>query len=248
METEQPIILALETATLDSSVAITRGGRLDGEVLGLVSLSGNVTHSRRLLPVIDYLMSNLELRWNEIDGIGVSLGPGSFTGLRIGMAAAKGLSAAASCPLLGVSTLDVVAANCTSGRNICVVLDARKKEVYSALYKMDENGLTHCVIGPQVIPPEKLAEQLDEPSLVVGGGAMVYRERFISLLKENVSFAPAQLHSVSAAALGLLCGESYLRGEFLDINNATPVYIRKSDAELNLRKKREKLQAEGTAG
>ena len=126
MERKQPVILAIDTATAATSLAITRGTRKKGEVIASLGLSSNVTHSRRLLTSIDWLMGEVELGWNDIDAIGVSLGPGSFTGLRIGMATAKGLATAAGVGLIGVSTLDALAAKCVTSRLVCAVLDARK--------------------------------------------------------------------------------------------------------------------------
>ena len=129
MNVNQSLILAIDTATPCSSVSLTAGTRKNGRVLASLSLAGNVTHSRRLIAAIDLLMKKAEVDWSGIDGIAVSLGPGSFTGLRIGMATAKGLAVAADKPLLGVSTLDGLASKCNGSKLICAILDARKNEV-----------------------------------------------------------------------------------------------------------------------
>ncbi len=247
MDCTQPLILSMDTATPCSAVALTFGTRRDGRVLASLSLTGKVTHSRRLFTAIDYLMKEAEIDWSSIAGIGVSLGPGSFTGLRIGMATAKGLAAAAGKVLLGVSTLDSLAAKCVSSRLVCSVLDARKKEVYSAFYRCNDKGLSERVSDMTVLAPEKLAAFINEPVIMVGDGAMVYGEMFKNLLGDKVIFAPSQLHEPSAASLGLLAGEMFLSGEHLDVDNAVPVYIRSSDAELNLAQKKATLSRRNLA-
>lgn len=231
----------MDTATPCSAIALSFGTRKDGMVLASLSLTGNVTHSRRLFTAIDYLMKEAEVDWLSIAGIGVSLGPGSFTGLRIGMATAKGLAAATGKVLLGVSTLDALAAKCVTSRLICTVLDARKKEVYSAFYRCNGNGFSERVSDISVMAPEKLAAVINEPVVMVGDGAKVYGDLFRRLLGENVIFAPSQLHEPSASSLGMLAGEKLLSGEHLNVADAVPVYIRSSDAELNLLQKKSRV-------
>ncbi len=234
----QPLILAMDTATACSSVSLTAGSRCNGRVLASLNFSGNVTHSRRLLTTIDLIMKKSEVEWDIIDGICVSLGPGSFTGLRIGMATAKGIAVAANKPLLGVSTLDGLASKCTTSTLICAVLDARKKEVYSAFYRYDVKTGSKRISDLAVHSPEELAALIDEPVVMVGDGVTVYSELFSELLGDNVIFAPAQLHEPASSSLGLIARELLDAGEVLDVAEATPGYVRRSDAELNLLKKR----------
>lgn len=247
MDCKQHLILSMDTATPCSAVALTFGTRQNGRVLASLSLTGNVTHSRRLFAAIDHLMGEAEVDWAAIDGIGVSLGPGSFTGLRIGMATAKGLAAAAGKPLFGVSTLDSLAARCVTSKLICTVLDARKKEVYAAFHRCNENGYSERISDMTVMAPENLAASISEPVIMVGDGAMVYEELFKKLLGEQVSFAPSQLHEPSASSLGMLAGEMFESGAQLDLAEAVPVYIRSSDAELNLLQKKAKLREKNLA-
>jgi tRNA threonylcarbamoyladenosine biosynthesis protein TsaB len=247
MDCKQPLILSMDTATPCSAVALTFGTRQNGRVLASLSLTGNVTHSRRLFAAIDHLMGEAEVDWQTIAGIGVSLGPGSFTGLRIGMATAKGLAAAAGKPLFGVSTLDSLAARCVTSKLICTVLDARKKEVYAAFHRCNENGYSERISDMTVMAPENLAASISEPVIMVGDGAMVYEELFKKLLGEQVIFAPSQLHEPSASSLGMLAGEMFESGAQLDLAEAVPVYIRSSDAELNLLQKKAKLREKNLA-
>ncbi|WP_228721395.1 tRNA (adenosine(37)-N6)-threonylcarbamoyltransferase complex dimerization subunit type 1 TsaB [Desulfosediminicola ganghwensis] len=231
-------ILAVDTATSCSTVALTLGTRANGRVLGSVSLSSNVTHSRRLLGAIDRLLSESGCSKNDISGYAVGLGPGSFTGLRIGMATVKGLAAAADKPLYGVSTLDILAANCHDPRQICAVLDARKKEVYARFYRMKDNTTPEAVTEIAAYSPETLAEVINEPTLMVGDGLAVYRDFWLEKLGETISIAPSQLWSPSASSLGLIAGELAEQGQVLEIGSAIPMYVRASDAELNLQMKK----------
>ncbi|KJR98670.1 MAG: endopeptidase [Desulfobulbaceae bacterium BRH_c16a] len=245
MDRKTPLILSLDTATPCSSVALTAGTRQEGKVVAAFSLTGKVTHSRRLLSIIDLLMSETVTSWQAIDGIAISIGPGSFTGLRIGLATAKGLAAAAGKPLVGISTLDALACKCITDKLVCAVLDARKKEVYTAFYQGSNKGLVERVSDMAVLYPEDLAALVTEPVVMVGDGAMVYNEVFRSLLGELLTIVPAQLHEPSAASLGLLAGEKLVRGEVLDLADGVPVYIRSSDAELNLVKKKNPITVQG---
>lgn len=233
-------ILSVDTATPCSTVALTSGTRENGTVLASLSLSSNVTHSRRLLTAIERLLNDTGISKDDIAGYAVGLGPGSFTGLRIGMATVKGLAAASGKPLYGVSTLDILAANIRCEKLICSVLDARKKEVYAAFYRADKQGRSSRVTDIVVVPPEELAQNIDEPVVMVGDGLHSYGEYFNNVLAETVTFAPAQLWSPSAASLGLLSGEELEKGNSLDLASIVPLYVRASDAELNLQMKRMK--------
>lgn len=239
MSVESPLILALDTATPYSGVAITRGNLVDGKVVGSIGLGGNISHSRKLLAAIDYLMEKSQVSWSDLSGIGVSLGPGSFTGLRIGMATAKGLCVASNLPLYGASTLDCLAIRCTGRRLVCSVLDARKKEVYYRFYRPDEQGLLRGSGPASVGSPEECAELIEEEVCMVGDGAVQYRDRFHQLLGPALQLGPAPLHEPSAICLAMLCGEQYQLGTPQDVGLATPQYIRRSDAELNLLKKQQ---------
>lgn len=243
MDADQPLILAIDTATPATSLALTRGTRGQGIVVASLGLSSNVTHSRRLLTGIDWLMKEVGVDWNEIKAIGISLGPGSFTGLRIGMATAKGLATAANVQLVGVSTLDSLASKCVSERLICSVLDARKKEVYAAFYRADADGTVRRVGEIEALTPQELAVRIKEPVLMIGDGAVVYQSVFRKVLGSNLLIAPATLHAPSATSLGLLSGELFLDGQILDVDSTVPLYVRSSDAELNLKKKQQALAA-----
>ncbi|MFV0438236.1 MAG: tRNA (adenosine(37)-N6)-threonylcarbamoyltransferase complex dimerization subunit type 1 TsaB [Desulfopila sp.] len=229
-------MLAVDTATPCATVALTEGTRGAGRVLGAVGVASNTSHSRRLLVVIDRLLTDCAIGKEKIEGFAVGLGPGSFTGLRIGMATMKGLAVAAGKPLFGLSTLDVVAAGCTgTTREICSVLDARKREVYAAFYRLDSTGMITRRSEIVVVSPERLAERINGPVTMTGDGLYAYKDFFTERLGRLVDFSPVQCWSPAGAVLGLMAGELCRVGRSLDPVSAAPLYVRASDAELNLK-------------
>ncbi len=238
MVQDYPLVVSLDTATRCSTVALSRGTLADGEVLACLSLSSNVTHSRRLIGAVETLFKETDTDWSHIEAVAVGLGPGSFTGLRIGMATAKGFAGAGGKKLIGMSTLDALAAMCVTEKNICVVLDARKQQIYSAWYRHDEETGLQRKSEIRVLTPQHLAGEIQDPVLMVGDGVLTYGAYWRQELGSLVSYAPAQLHLPSAAAIGLLGGALLAQDMCLDIAAATPLYVRASDAELSLQDKK----------
>ncbi|HSH12869.1 MAG TPA: tRNA (adenosine(37)-N6)-threonylcarbamoyltransferase complex dimerization subunit type 1 TsaB [Desulfurivibrionaceae bacterium] len=228
-------LLAIECATMCGSVAMISGGHCLAEY----SLDVPGTHSQRLLKQLERIREDVGVEWRELDGLAVSLGPGSFTGLRIGLSVAKGLALGIGLPLLGVSTLDGLAHQVVAppGTKVCALLDARKQEVYAAHYVCGEDGRPVRAGADQVLRPELLAENLAGPVLLVGDGTVTYRETFRARLGAAAIFAPPGSHFPRAATIGLLGEEKLARGELLDPVSSVPIYIRASEAEINLRKK-----------
>ena len=238
MSNDRPLILSVDTSTAASSAALSTGDVLDGQLIASVCLNGKITHSRRLLTSIDWLLTESAVTIGDVDAIGVGVGPGSFTGLRIGMATVKGLAMAAGKPLLGVNTLDALAVNCSSEKRVCVVLDARKKEVYTAWYIADPSGVMRRQSEIRALAPEQLAAEINEPVLMVGDGLITYGEVFREQLGQWLTCAPVSLYYPSAAAVGFLSAEKFLTNDVLDLDSAAPCYVRASDAELSLTKKK----------
>ncbi|MDU9048619.1 MAG: tRNA (adenosine(37)-N6)-threonylcarbamoyltransferase complex dimerization subunit type 1 TsaB [Candidatus Electrothrix sp. Rat3] len=231
-----PLILSLETATGCGSVALTKGGLNKGKLLAEATAQPEVTHSRRLLGSVDWVMQAAGVSWDELDGIAISLGPGSFTGLRIGMAAAKGIVFAAQKPLIGVQTLDAIALSCpVIDRPLWCLLDARKQEVYAACYQAGPHGLPEQCSPVKAIRPEQLLERINGPALLAGPGLNEYHALFAE--KEGLQLIPPALSSPSAVRIGFLAAEQLLRGEIQDPASIAPLYIRASEAEVNLHKK-----------
>lgn len=226
-------ILAFDTATTTCSIAITRGSFSSGQVIGSLSFDSGVTHSRRLLASVDWLLKATELSMTDISAIGVGTGPGSFTGLRIGMSTAKGLAHGSGLNLIGISSLDALAASIRSDKLICAVLDARKSEVYCCFYRCDGAGIPRRCSEPAVMAPETLAGQIGEPVTMAGEGVRVYSDVFADRLGEQAELLPWVL-SPTASAIGFLASTELAAGRWLDLDQATPDYVRSSDVQLSL--------------
>ena len=227
-----PLILALETATSCGSVALVAADRCFGEY----SLHSDLTHSRRLLASITKLMAETYTTWEDIDAVAVSSGPGSFTGLRIGMSTAKGLVMAAEKDLLGVPTLDGLASQFPFVDHlICPVIDARKKEVYTAFFRADEQGMARRQSDYMALAPARLGEMIKEKTIFIGDGILAC-EAMLKELGQLALLPPPPLHMPRAAAIGMLAIEKWERGEVLDPAAAVPLYVRASDAEINFPK------------
>lgn len=232
------LILSLETATGCGSVSLSRSGRSGFRLLAECTIQQEITHSRRLLGSVSWVLEAAGAKWSDLDGVAVSCGPGSFTGLRIGMAAAKAIVMASNKPLIGVPTLDALALASPKGAGlICCLLDARKQEVYAAFYRMGESGLAEPVSPPAVRPPAGLLEGVTEPVLLVGPGAMVYRELWAG--RTGVALLPEHLAQPRASYVGLLAADLLAAGRVLDPAVAAPLYVRASEAEINLRQMRQ---------
>ncbi|MEW6428144.1 MAG: tRNA (adenosine(37)-N6)-threonylcarbamoyltransferase complex dimerization subunit type 1 TsaB [Thermodesulfobacteriota bacterium] len=226
-----PLVLAIENASQYGSVAVVG----DGGCLAESSLVSGETHSKRLLLSIDRLLADTGLDWPGLAAIAVSIGPGSFTGIRIGLATAKGLAMAAGKPLLGISTLDGLARQlAVQPLPVRPVLDARKKELFTACYRLDASGRQQRMEEYRVLAPEKLAAEICEPTLLVGDGLSVYGALFRERLGENCRTAPAELFFPRAAAIGVLAVERITGGDHPGASDVLPLYVRASDAELSL--------------
>ncbi len=231
------LILAIETATGCGSVALTRGSVGEGRLLAECTLQPEVRHARRLLGNIEWMLDAAGIGWQDLDGIGISLGPGSFTGLRIGMAAAKGLAMAADLPLVGIPTLDGIALSCAAAATrVCCLLDARRQEVYAGFYEPAEQGIPVAAGPAMAVRPDVLLASLESPVLMAGPGTAACGD----LLQRHpmVRLLPAPLAHPRAARIGLLAAARLARGGTLDPVTAAPLYVRASEAEENLKKQR----------
>ena len=228
------LILSIETATGCGSVSLTRGIVDGGRLLAEATAQPEITHSRQLLGSVDWVMKAAGVKWTDVDGVAVRLGPGSFTGLRIGMAAAKGIALGTGIPLIGVQTLDSIALSCPFiDRPLWCLLDARKQEVYAACYQPGIEGRPEQSLSTQALRPELLAGKISEPSVLAGPGLVEYHELFAQV--PDVQLIPSALSSPRAARVGFLAAELLDLGEILDPAMAAPLYVRASDAEINLR-------------
>jgi len=218
-------VLGIETATPTGSIALID----DEEIIFEYSYQGKLEHSAWLMPSIDRLLKDAAFTCQEIEGIAVSSGPGSFTGLRIGISTVKGLVQGLGIPVVGVSTLDSLAANLPyADKIICPVLDAKKKEVYTALYKINKET-SKRLTDYLVIPPQKLIEMILEPTIFLGSGLKLYLEQIKQSLKDKeVYFAHSSLWLPRASNLALLGLRELKAGKQEDIYSFTPLYLRKA--------------------
>lgn len=233
-------VLGIESSSLVAGIALVTDDILTAEY----TVNFKKTHSQTLLPMIDEIGKMLELDFNTIDGIAVAGGPGSFTGLRIGAATAKGLGLALKKPLIHVPTVDAMAYNLwgVSGL-VCPIMDARRCQVYTGLYRM-EHGM-EILMEQCPMDMGELAEMLNqkgEPVIFLGDGIPAYKEMICEKVKVPFRFAPAPVNrqrAASVAALGmeaLQCSldperRGYSKAVLTTAEDFTPDYLRKSQAE-----------------
>lgn len=229
-------VLAIESATNVAALAIME----EKAVIAETVLNTGKTHSQRLMPMLARLLEEAELELKDLDGIVVSGGPGSFTGLRIGMATAKGLAYASGKPLITVSTLDSLAYNLKGYPHlICPILNARRNEVYCAVYRGTGDDL-EMVISYSALSPEELAGQLlpmEEPVIFLGDGVPVFGGYLQEKLGSRAQLATIFASLPSAAVLGWLGLKKLQNGQAADLVTAKPFYIRPSEAEVKWQQK-----------
>jgi len=227
-------ILALDSSGLTASAAIVEDDILTAEY----TINYKKTHSQTLLPMLDEIRNRVELDLESIDAIAVASGPGSFTGLRIGSATAKGLLLVLDKPLVEVPTLEGLAYNLWgSSALICPLMDARRSQVYTGVYHFQKaaeslelkNIIPQCAedIGDILESINELGREV----IFLGDGVTVYRERIRELLKVPYLFAPADRNRQSAASIAMLGAVYYARGIVVSAAEHKPEYLRKSQAE-----------------
>ena len=228
-------ILALDTATEIASCAVLEEDR----VLGEININFKNQHSVVLLPIINYLLESLNLSINDMDGYAVAMGPGSFTGLRIGVACVKGLSQGTNKPFCAISTLDSLAYNLAFNEGlICPILDALRDSVYTALYRFEGNKLNR-ITDYMVLSIEELGKLLVKEETVVyfiGDGTIKYKNALLAL-PLKATLAPPSLNLVRASSLGGLALMNLKEGKCEDLYTFAPIYLTKSSAERELERK-----------
>lgn len=228
-------ILALETAAKAVSAAITE----DGRILASGYQDTGLTHSRTLMPIVECLLRNTGLRVADLDAVAVSAGPGSFTGVRIGVSAAKGLAFAGDKPAAAVSTLAALARNAAFADGLVVcAMDARRNQVYNALFEARDGRLTRLT-PDRAVGLDELSEELrgdPRPKIVVGDGGGLCAE---ALTAAGVAcrLAPPHLVMQSAVTVALEAEEAAGHGGLVSAQELLPVYLRPPQAERLRREK-----------
>jgi len=225
-------ILAVDTSSLVATVAVMNEEKLLGEY----TINSPMTHSQKLMPIIDELLSTLDLSMDDVDMIAVSRGPGSFTGVRIGISTVKGLAHPRNIPIIGVSSLEGLAYNLSYGEElICPIMDARRSQVYTGVYKWVDYNLK-TIVDEAPLTINELIDKLknrEERVIFLGDGLTRYKDEIIDSLGDKALFAPCFLNMQRASSIAQLAFDK-LDKEGLEpksYHNITPVYLRKSEAE-----------------
>ena len=233
-------VLAIDSSGLTATVAVVE----DEQTIAEYTVNYKKTHSQTLLPMIDEVKKMIDLDLSSIDAIAVSGGPGSFTGLRIGSATAKGLGLALGKPLIHVPTVDALAYNVYGcGDLICPIMDARRKQVYTGMYCF-LNHQMQVVKEQDAVALEELIKELNQmerPVIFLGDAVPVYKELIQESCKVPYSFAPAHLSRQRAGAVGMLGTLYFKEGKTESAVEHKPEYLRVSQAE---RERAERLKQE----
>ena len=230
-------ILALDTSTLMATCAVIDDGILVGEY----SLNQDMSHSEKLVPMIKSILDSLKLKIEDIDLYGVSIGPGSFTGLRIGVATIKSFAHLFDKPLIGISTLEGLAFNLPHNKIVVPMIDARRHRVYTGIYSW-EKGKIKTIMEPDVVEIDELLKRLDQYDeiSVNGDGSSLYREKIQSSLGDKVYFPTIGQNSCKAASIAELALIKYRQGHRDDYYTLVPDYLRQTQAERELKEKEKK--------
>ena len=223
-------ILGFDSSGMVASVAVMH----DDIMVAEYSVNYKKTHSQTLLPMLDEVVKMTELDLDEVDAIAVAAGPGSFTGLRIGMATVKGFGLALDKPVIAVPTCHALAYNLWgSEKIICPILDARRNQVYTALYEY-ENAELKCIKEQEAMDICDIIEHINDIGrevIFVGDGVPVFRSVIEDKIRVKALFAPAHLSRQRASAVAALGRIYYERGEYESADDVKPIYLRKSQAE-----------------
>jgi len=222
-------ILAVDTATKSCSVAIVDGDALLAEE----TVVATQTHSKHLMEMVDAVIKKAGLTISDVDCFAVTKGPGSFTGLRIGISSVKGMAAASGKPIVGISTLDALAFPFSmSSYLICPLIDAYRGEVYTAFYRF-KNGVLEEKTSEKAISPEKLFRDIKEDCLFVGNG-VISNKNIIKEKMDKLSHFPLPCQNeIMAYTVANLSMSRFISNDIDNNADFTPHYIRKSDAEIN---------------
>lgn len=232
-------ILAIDSSSMVATVAVTTDGVLNAEY----TLNHKKTHSQTLLPMIDEICKSIELDMESIDAIAISGGPGSYTGLRIGSATAKGFGLALNKPIINVPTMDALAYNMfSSSYIICPMMDARRGQVYTGIYRF--RGTEMETIKEQCIMMiDELIYALDKigmPVMFLGDGVDTQKDTIESKMATEHYYAPASMNRQKASSLASLAEIYFKEGKCESAAEHKPEYLRLSQAERELKEKMEK--------
>ena len=220
-------ILAIDSCSNVATAALVE----DDVLIAQFSLNDKTTHSTKLLPQIEYMMQNAQTEFADIDLFAITVGPGSFTGQRIGVATAKALAHATKKPMVGVSALMAMAYNIKfTDYLICPIMDARREQVYTASFKWQDDELV-TVKEDRAMALDDLLEEIDENVIFFGDGVPVFKEKIAAKLGNKAHFAPANLMHISGGGVAEAAKSEYKKGKACDYASLVPTYLRLSQAE-----------------
>lgn len=223
-------ILAIDTSSRIGSVAALA----DENLIGQIQLNVEATHTERLLPAISIFLKQIGWNFSDITGLALAIGPGSFTGLRIGLATAKGFAQGSDLPIVGISSLLALAHNAhDSVVPVVALMDAKRKEVYAAVYQFKNGTVQKTLLEEQAIAPYDLSTALKKigDCLLLGDGALAYQEFFREQLGSHAHFSHPLALRPEAKWIAWLAKPLLEKGEGKDWENLTPNYLRLSDAK-----------------
>lgn len=222
-------ILSIDSSSPHGSVALLE----NDQILSQTSLPKSASFSNSLLSLVDKVLSDAQYDLNDVEGFSLTTGPGSFTGLRVGVSLVKGFILATQKPFVGVSTLHALAALVEpTPYQVCPLLDARKKEVYAAFFKYDGGQLKRQSLD-SVMSPQVLAEKVTEPTVFIGPGLECYG-KYLSQTLGSLFVKEAKIRNCSSAAgAALVASARFEEQKSLDLNSLKIHYVRKSEAEIN---------------
>ncbi len=223
-------ILAVDTSTNVASAAILE----DQVIIGEYNCNRGKTHSQRLMPMVQHLMETTGLTVNDIDAFSASIGPGSFTGLRIGVTTIKAMAFAAEKPVISVHTLDALAYNLPFAENlICPMIDARNNQVFTAIYRFIGDKLERLTdyMGIPVTELADILRKMEGDTVFLGDACNMHRDYFVSELGNRVKIAPPGTALAKASSVAILAGKAYSEGKLESCYDMVPFYLRKSQAE-----------------
>lgn len=225
-------ILSIDTSGVTASVAVLQAETVQAEIF--LNLGRN--HSEILLPSIDHLLRLTGIELKAIDIFACTVGPGSFTGIRIGVSTVKGLALAVDRPIVGLSALDVLAMNATGFQlQICPMIDARREQVYAGLYADNGSESLVNIIPERLVKADDFLASITGDTVFIGTGAVKYEDMIRRRLAGRAYFVVEHLHQVHASAVGALAGRKALSGEMTDAVKLIPLYLRRSEAEEKFR-------------
>lgn len=233
-------ILGIDTSTMAANIAVLEDDKLICEY----TINTTKTHSQKLMPMIENMLKLSDIEIKEIDAIGICVGPGSFTGLRIGMATAKAMAHVNNIPLIGVNSLEILGANMDRcDKKICSILDAQRNQVYTCKYIFEENKIKKLE-EIKIMPIDDLLEELsatNEEWIILGEAVYKYKEKIESISNINI---PSPANNITkASSLCVVAKDKYEQN--IDVHNCydiNPMYIRKSQAEEQYEEKQKRLR------